>query len=73
MASCVAHRLRSHRMKQMELTQNCVVVAHGIFPSTVAHVWRFVATMTALLHSTEFAQTPQIRPVGSGAKIKQAS
>jgi peptidoglycan-N-acetylglucosamine deacetylase len=47
----------SHTMKQIVLTQNCVVLAHDIFPSTVAHVPQLVKAIRGL-PNTEFAQLP---------------
>jgi peptidoglycan-N-acetylglucosamine deacetylase len=47
----------SHTMKQIVLTQNCVVLAHDIFPSTVAHVPQLVRAIRGL-PNTEFAQLP---------------
>src|SRR5215469_6177649 len=47
----------SHTMKQIVLTQNCVVLAHDIFPSTVVHVPQLVTAIRAL-PNTKFAQLP---------------
>ena len=47
----------SHVMKQIEVTQNCVVLAHDIFPSTVIHVPQLIAAIRHL-PNTEFAQVP---------------
>jgi peptidoglycan-N-acetylglucosamine deacetylase len=47
----------SHTMKQIALTQNCVVLAHDVFPSTVAHVPQLVTAIRGL-SNTEFAQLP---------------
>jgi peptidoglycan/xylan/chitin deacetylase (PgdA/CDA1 family) len=45
----------SHVLQQLEVMQDCTVLAHDIFPSTVAHFPELVVAMRKL-SETEFAQ-----------------